>query len=467
MGSRMRAGVVRSLGPRRRSRLWGPEHPFRDDACLFLFGAAGAYSVNLVGALPWGEILALLLLPMLLLSRGKRPFDRQYLWFYLLTLGWFLGTLIADEANGIGAFNRAKGTARVVFFLIDFIALAVLINNETRKFIVFALSIAAVMLFSAKQFVGDTLTAFKFGGSSVIILLSLLGASHFYAKKRYRIAIGISFALMLLNLNFAFRSQVAIILVSAVLTLPLFTNYGKGYGRGNPTGHNIVRVSALIIFALGSAYLANQLVKYAASRGFYEESTQEKFEQQSNGKLGVLFGGRPETLVAIQAIRDRPIVGHGSFAADIHYLELQQQLQYEYGYSDSDATGDVDFYPVIPTHSHLTMAWVESGILGGVLWIYILVLTSRAIFRVAVTRPNMAPLYSYLLVNFVWDILYSPFGSVNRMVGAYLVLLGYHMLRMPVRGPQAAGARKPALLHARPIGRKRHFVPGLADGLRR
>jgi O-antigen ligase len=459
--------IVRSLGPRRRARLWGPEHPFLEDACLFILGAAGGYSVNLVGALPGGEILALLFLPMLLLSRGKRAFDRQYLWFYVLTLGWFLGTQIADEVNGIAAFNRAKGTARVVFFFIDFIALAILINNETRKFIVFALGIVAVMLFSAKQYAGDTNVAFKFGASSVIIILSLLGASYFYGKKRYRIAIGISFALMLLNLNFAFRSQVAIILVSAVLTLPLFTNYGKGYGRGNPVGHNLVRVCGLLIFALGSAYVANQLIKYAASRGFYEESTQAKFEQQSSGKLGVLFGGRPETLVAIQAILDRPILGHGSFAADIHYLELQQQLQYEYGYSDSDTTADVDFYPVIPTHSHLTMAWVESGILGGALWIYILLLTVRAIFRVAVTRPNLAPLYAYLLVNFVWDILYSPFGSVNRMVGAYLVLLSYHLLRTPVSGPQAAGPRKPALLQARVVARKRYLTPGLAHGLRR
>ena len=460
--------IVRPLGPRRRrARLWGPEHPFRDDACLFLLGAAGGYSVNLVGALPGGEILALLFLPMLLLSRGKRAFNRQYLLFYLLTLGWFLGTQIADEANGIAAFNRAKGTARVVFFCIDFIALAMLINNETRKFIVFALSIVAVMLFSAKQYASDTGVAFKFGGSSSIIILALLGASYFYAKKRYRIAIGISVALMVTNLFFAFRSQVAIILVAAALTLPLFTNYGTGYGRGNPTGHNLVRVTALLVFALGSAYIANQLIKYAASRGFYEESTQQKFEKQSSGKLGVLFGGRPETLVAIQAIRDRPIVGHGSFPADFHYLELEQQLQYEYGYSDTDTTEDVDYYPVIPTHSHLTMAWVESGILGGLLWIYILVLTCQAIYRVAVTRPNLAPLYSYLLVNFVWDILYSPFGSVNRMVGAYLVLLSYHLLRAPARGPQGTGSRKPALLQARPVAPKRYLVPGLAQGLRR
>ena len=431
-----------------------------------LLGAAGSYSVNLVGALPGGEILALLFLPMLLLSRGKRALDRQYLWFYLLTLGWFLGTLIGDEANGIAAFNRAKGIARVVFFFIDFVVLAMLLNNETRKFIVFALGIAAVMVLGAKQFSDDAATAFKFGGSSTIIILSLLGASYFYAKKRYRIAIGISCALVVLNLGFAFRSQVAIILVAAVLTLPLFSSYGMGYGRGNPTGHSLVRVVGLLIFALGSAYLANQLIKYAASRGFYEESTQAKFQQQANGKLGVLFGGRPETLVAIQAIRDRPIVGHGSFPADYHYIELMQQLQYENGYSESDTPEELN-YPVIPTHSHLTMAWVESGILGGLLWIYILALTLRALFRVAVTRPNLSPLYSYLLVNFVWDIVYSPFGSVNRMIGAYLVLLSYRMLRTPVRAPRASGRRKPPLLQARPISPKRYLAPGLASDVRR
>ena len=130
----------------------------------------------------------------------------------------------------------------------------------------------------------------------------------------------------------------------------------------------------------------------------------------------MLFGGRPETLVAIQAIRDSPIIGHGSFAADVRYSNWRQQLQYEYGYSDTDTAEELE-YPVIPTHSHLTMAWVESGILGGLLWIYILVLTIRALFRLALTRPNFAPLYSYLLVNFVWDILYSPFGSVNGCGG--------------------------------------------------
>ena len=85
-------------------------------------------------------------------------------------------------------------------------------------------------------------------------------------------------------------------------------------------------------------------------------------------------------------------------------------------------------FPSYPTHSHLTMAWVEGGILGGICWIYILVLTIRGTVRLTSLRPPLAPLYSYLLVSFLWDILYSPFGSVNRIRAAFYILLSYSIL---------------------------------------
>jgi O-antigen ligase len=165
-------------------------------------------------------------------------------------------------------------------------------------------------------------------------------------------------------------------------------------------------------------------------------------------------GGRPETLVAIQAIRDSPIIGHGSFPFGVKYLQLKQDIQYEHGYSDSDEAEDTEF-PVIPTHSHLTLAWVEGGILGGICWIYIFVLVLRAVLRLSAQRPHMAPLYSYLLVNFLWDILYSPFGSVNRMRAAFFILLSYFILRTPavktvrVRRPRARTLYR-SLANARP-----------------
>jgi hypothetical protein len=450
----LRIATARRIGDRPRPRpIWTSRESFFTDAGLFLLGVAGVSSANIVGSLPGCEVLLLPALPFLLLAKGKRAFDRQYLWFYILAGGWLLGTLIADVYVGTPLSSRMKGIARVVFFALDFMALAILINRRTRRMIVVALSIVVVMLVGSRQFRGDPQLEWKFGLSSAVVILALLVCSYFYAHKKYSIYFAILFVLAALNLAFAFRSQVAIILISTVLTLPIFAQNKTSRIGADPSKSNGIKLVVLLALALGAATLANQAIQFAADRGFFEESLSQKFHTQSHGKLGVLFGGRPETLVAIQAIRESPILGHGSFPYSPKYMQLMQDIQYEYGYTDTDTAPEVE-YPVIPTHSHLTMAWVESGILGGVLWIYILTLAIRAILRIAFLQPYLAPLYCYLLVNFVWDILYSPFGSVNRLWGAYLILMSYSVLRSPVAQVRPAPIQKrlvgyPARLNGR------------------
>jgi hypothetical protein len=438
----------------RRKRLWTSREAFFTDLGIFLLGVAGAFSVNLVGSLPGCEILLLPLLPLLLLAKGSRAFKREYLWFYVLTLAWLLGTIVADLYVGIGLPFRMKGIARVVFFGLDFMALAILINNKTRRMIIFALSIAAVMLVFSRSFQGDFLTEWKFGISSSVTILSLLGCSYYYARKKYRNCFIIYLVLVVLNLKFAFRSQMVVDLVAAVLTMPIFDRHDPASGNRSSDAVKILKPILLLALAGGAAFLASETIKFAAKQGFFDEDVAEKFQSQSQGKLGVLFGGRPETLVAIQAIRDSPIIGHGSFAAEQRYLDLKADLMYENGYSNSDESDDAEGH-AIPTHSHLTMAWVESGILGGVLWIYILVLVFRAILRIATARPPLSPLYCYLLVNFVWDILYSPFGSINRLWGAYLVLMSLDLLQTPIKVLPSAIRRPRQLTRTRVIVRAR------------
>jgi O-antigen ligase len=449
----MTIATARSLRPRtRRTPLWRSREEFFADAGLLLLGAAGAYSFSIVGALPGDEILLFPVLPVLLLARGRRAFNRQYLLFYILAVAWLLGTLIADVYNGSPTSSRMKGVARVVFFALDFMALAILINNKARRMVIFALSIVVVMLFISRNFSGEFLTEWKFGLSSSVTILGLLASSYYFAKQKYGICIGISLALAALNLYYAFRSQMLIVLVSVVFTLPIFADRGRlraGRKSGAPSRFKLIILLAL---AGGAAYLANQTIKFAADRGVFTENLSDKFSTQSRGKLGVLFGGRPETLVAIQAIRESPIIGHGSFPYSPKYMQLMQDYQYEYGYSESDTVEEIE-YPVIPTHSHLTMAWVESGILGGLLWIYILVLATRAVLRIAVVRPDLSPLYCYLLVNFLWDILFSPLGSVNRLWGAYSILICYGVLSAPLKEACPAAMRGRILFRQRSIVR--------------
>ena len=449
----MPIAVSRPLGVRRRPQpFWASREAVFTEAALFVFGAAGLYNLNLIGSLPGNEVLLLALLPVLLLAQGGRAFENQYVRFYILAGGWFIGTLIADAYNSMPMYNREKGTARVVFFILDFMALAIFLNRKTRRIVIFALSIGFVLLFASSQFSEDFSLRWKFGFSQGFAILALSGSSYYYAKQKYRKCFLVSVVLAGLNLHYGFRSQLGVHFVSAVLILPLFARSGRRQGTQSPS-----RVLLLLALALGAAYAANATIKYAARHGFFDESQNAKFLGQSGGDYGVLVGGRPETLVAIQAIRDRPFIGHGSFPLELKYVQMRQDIQYEHGYTDTDQAEEVEF-PVIPTHSHLTMAWVEGGILGGICWIYILILTIRATVRLTSLRPPLAPLYSYLLVSFLWDILYSPFGSVNRIRAAFYILLSYSILATPLAAsPRPSGAYKVL------AGRRRRIVRLLAS----
>lgn len=395
-----------------------------NDWLIFILGVAGAGAIKAIGSFPICEAMVLFLLPILLFVYPDRAFRREYRWFYILLVAWLVGTVFSDAFRSMPVVNRAKGISRVLFFGLDFATLAILIDRKRRGMAIFSATIAIVMfinMFHFKTFV----TQWKFGGSSCLTIVSLLVASYFHDRRRYGATLVIFLALAALNLIFAFRSQFGMDLVAAALTSPFLMGRSSDPSRSHI---GFLRVLAVLMAMVAVGYAANKVVILAAQNGFFNASIQEKFETQASGRFGTLIGGRPETLVAIRAILDSPIIGHGSYAIDERYALMEEDLAYEYGYLEGDYAGEGPEDDTIPAHSHLTEAWIDSGILGGVFWIYILVIVVWALFKLIVLRPSMMPLYCYFLVNFIWDILYSPMGDLNRIWGAFFIMMSYDLL---------------------------------------
>ena len=80
------------------------------------------------------------------------------------------------------------------------------------------------------------------------------------------------------------------------------------------------------------------------------DDAQLSMKSQSRGKLGLLIGGRPETLVSVRAALDSPLLGHGSWAQDPKYVEMLADVSAETGYVNDEAgpQGDTDYLD--PTH---------------------------------------------------------------------------------------------------------------------
>ena len=119
---------------------------------------------------------------------------------------------------------------------------------------------------------------------------------------------------------------------------------------------------------------------------------------------------------------DSPIVGHGSWAQDIHYVILNLARQQQQGvHVNIDLSN-----PLIPTHSHLTGAWVEGGIFGGLFWIWALWITLKGLYAVLKRPTPLTGFISFVAISLLWDIFFSPFGLDLRFVTAahlYLMML--------------------------------------------
>jgi hypothetical protein len=85
-------------------------------------------------------------------------------------------------------------------------------------------------------------------------------------------------------------------------------------------------------------------------------------------------------------------------------------------------------------------AWVFSGILGAVFWVFIYVLVLRTVLWLVAHHPTLTPYFSYLMVNELWDILFSPFGQNRRLETAFLLVIICTLLEST---PKRSAVRSP------------------------
>lgn len=132
-----------------------------------------------------------------------------------------------------------------------------------------------------------------------------------------------------------------------------------------------------------------------------------------------LLIGRPAPTIAMVAIWDRPLLGHGFNKQDEQYpsrLKYLGYLPFEYN----------SRYRGIPAHSNLLNAMVEGGIAAGLVWIFLLVISFRS-FSVAFLQDYEA-ITGYLFMGFfylLWNILFS--GTLRLDIGHFIaIIIGYN-----------------------------------------
>jgi O-antigen ligase len=179
--------------------------------------------------------------------------------------------------------------------------------------------------------------------------------------------------------------------------------------------------------------VAKMVYSIGAQKGLFGEEALRKYENQEGGSgsaVALLMAGRTDTFCGLYALCDKPVIGFGPWAQDTQgYWEKFLSKYGRYGEAEDFAAkrrwlySITGMYPLIPAHSHIVGFWVAYGIVGAVLWLYVLCLVVKVFRRHLAAVPQWFGYIVLIMPGYIWALLFSPYSSRVTDVLYVVVLL--------------------------------------------
>jgi hypothetical protein len=384
------------------------------DVACFLIPTLAFWYGHLGGLLYATDVCLLAAFPFVLYRHRTWLQIKPVRKFLYLGLLWLAAQVLTDVVRHSPFEDYSRGWLKILLTLAHFATIALLIRQSQRRFILYGagLVLGGVLTFFIAPGEAAEDYPWKFGLGLPITLLVCLVAG-MLARRRRVAAMTMLAAIGAINLVVGFRSLGAVCAVAA--TYSYFQLSPKLADSRLRKRRTVLTVAGLAAGVLG----IYAIYALGVQSGLFGEAEQEKYELQSTGSGGVLLGGRIAFLAASAAIIDSPLLGHGSWAKDPVYKAILLASMTELGYENTDvvAEGEDD---LIPSHSYLFGAWVESGIMGAVFWFWVLWTTARALIRASGREP-LLPFFLYIGLFLIWNVLFSPYGADGRFTATYFV----------------------------------------------
>jgi hypothetical protein len=388
---------------------------------MFALGLSSLLTFEFVGTVFALDILIAVISVWILFRSKDTIFSNLIIPFLVLLAFWLIGAVVTDSARHTELANVVRGWSKIIVFTLSFFALAKLSGGRPARLAAFLLGMAAATCMATLLFPSlfQEELPWKFGYATPLSLLAVVGASIRLNGRPPSIVRQVSLPLILAAVNLAlnFRSLFAILVAVAGVTALVHLARILFPGRrimGVATG-----MATITLFVLGGWGVSQGYSQLAAS-GVLGQDALAKHQMQTQGDLGLLLGGRTESLASVQAIKDSPLLGHGSWAENRYYAEL---LLLELERSGRAPQGGVVTSALIPSHSYFFGAWVESGIAGALFWLVAFVTSVVALLRLIDLRSTWTPFLAFCCIQLIWNIPFSPFAAEGRfMVAAQLLV---------------------------------------------
>ena len=423
---------------------------------LFLLGLGAHTKIFVLGCIGISELVIFPIAPVVFLKDWRQLKHDGFMPFIVLLAGVAFMTTVVSLSHHIPLTFIVKGIA-VYYSLFSFTVVSHRLlrdNYDALGWMLFGVAISSIItIFAFNPRVHVSAASFGavdyatmeqmmagelFWVDKVTSLLQLpVTAAYFQTPIWCSFIIPIIVAMVTMATSGSGRSATLVVVMGSFLIL-----------LGRKSRRTLARIGRyfwiVAILGLLVVVIFKELYFYAARNGYLSEGARAKYEKQTRGDTGLvnlIVSGRIEPFIGLMAALDKPIIGRGLLAIDdknyyynfiSKYGDEDDVRIYEYTHK----TNGIDF---IPAHSHIIGDWLQCGMVGLLLWLYVLWLMFQYIHKYAAVIPQWFGYMAMNLMNYAWHIFFSPMGDRRFSITLFIVCLlfakaiGNGKLALPMR----------------------------------
>jgi hypothetical protein len=380
--------------------------------CL-IFALSFHFSIDFVGNLYLAQIIIILTFIFFYFHKDQNLKNSKIL-NNIIIFGffWLIGQIISDIINQSIFNDYARGITKIIITIMSFYVffkIDLKIKNGLIKILSWIVMVKILFLLMDINSFNEFKYYWKMGLGTSISIIVLIYLNH---RNNYKSNTPIFFLIILAFFSLYFETRYLFIvnLISA-----LFIYLSNQQNKYTIFKFTLKHIFYIIIFTALSIYIFQYLLKSDMLPKILYGKT---ISQQGN--YGLLLGGRSDLIGGLKAIADSPFIGHGSWAKDCFYTDYINNflLINEYGKTFTDKNC------LIPGHSIILEAWIYSGFMGLIFWIYIFVILIKRIKFNFVHTSKFYLILIFLNTIVIWDFFLSPYGGTRLIeFPLYLAIL--------------------------------------------
>ena len=379
----------------------------------FLYSFLTGVRINLVGQLYGSELLALVAFPILNKKNIflKYPVILKVLFLYATLL---VSLMFSDFYNETPSSDYLRGWASIVFSFISLFFLVVNFDKSTKNIVYFLFFYAISKLIFGESVELQSYAEENYFKARIVGALNPLVLVFIYflsLNKKTKLALFILFFYGLLNIVLDARSNSMSFFITFLLLLP----------KINKIKINRKKLVAPVFFALMLSYGMYVVYVNKVLSGEVGGSNAKQLNLAENpyNPFELLYYGRAGTFISLDAIKERPLLGYGSWVKDEtgKYTLMMNSIM-----GVDKVREDVGY---IPAHSILLTAWLWSGIIGFIaaLCLYLLFIKLFLFVYKHEKRIYLLIIITPLFVEMVWNFFFSPFGHLRETIPQIAAIL--------------------------------------------